>query len=202
MPSAARCSGFRRWCVVVSGWVMRLLASPRLLEMPMIESALAARNAAALPPATSKATQRAAAAHLAARELRLRMIGAAGIEHADDVRAAGEEIGDPLGRAHLRLDPDRQRLQRLQQRPGVERREARAGLAQEVVDMVGDEFLARENDAAEHPALPVDMLGRGIDDAVGAERQRMLEQRRGENIVDDQRRAVLRARSPRRRRCR
>ena len=56
---------------------------------------------------------------------------------------------------------------------------------------VGDEFLAGENDAAEHPALPVDVLGRGIDDAIGAELQRVLQQRRGEHVVDDQRRAVL-----------
>ena len=56
MPSAARCSGLRRWWVVVSGWVIRLLASPRLLEMPMIDSALAIAKASPLPPSTSNAT--------------------------------------------------------------------------------------------------------------------------------------------------
>ena len=33
MPSSARASGLRRWWVVVAGCVIRLLASPRLLEM-------------------------------------------------------------------------------------------------------------------------------------------------------------------------
>ncbi len=56
LEQALGASGFRRWCVVVAGWVSRLLASPRLLEMPMIDSALAILNAPALPPFTSKVT--------------------------------------------------------------------------------------------------------------------------------------------------
>ena len=49
--------------------------------------------------------------------------------------------------------------------------------------------LRAEDDAAEAAALAVDMLGRRIDDAVGAELQRLLQHRRGEDIVDDERRA-------------
>ena len=45
---------------------------------------------------------------------------------------------------------------------------------------------ARMN-AAEAAALPVDMLGGRIDDAVGAERERALIDRRGEHIVDNER---------------
>ena len=55
--------------------------------------------------------------------------------------------------------------------------------------MVGDELLARQDDSAEHASLAVDVLGGRIDDAIGAELQRMLQQRRGEYVVDDQRRA-------------
>ena len=55
--------------------------------------------------------------------------------------------------------------------------------------MGGDEFLRSEDDAAEAAALPVDMLGRGVDDDVGAERQRALQHRGGEDVVDDQLRA-------------
>ena len=54
-----------------------------------------------------------------------------------------------------------------------------------------DEGLGGEDHAAERAALAVDVLGRGIDDAIGAERERLLHQRRGEDIVDDERRAVL-----------
>ena len=42
------------------------------------------------------------------------------------------------------------------------------------VDVLHDELLRAEDDAAETAALAVDMLGRGIDHAVGAERQRAL----------------------------
>ena len=55
--------------------------------------------------------------------------------------------------------------------------------------MVLDEFLGAQNDAAEAAALAVDMLGGGVDDAVGAEFERPLEQRRREHVVDHQRRA-------------
>ena len=89
------------------------------------------------------------------------------------------------------LDADLQRLQPLEQHPGVERAERRAGLAQEGVEVVGDELLVGEDDAAEAAALAVDVLGRRIDDDVGAELQRLLQERRGEDVVDDQPRAGL-----------
>ena len=37
-----------------------------------------------------------------------------------------------------------------------------------------------------HAALAVDVLGRRIDHAIGAERQRALVERRGEHVVDHQ----------------
>ncbi len=55
--------------------------------------------------------------------------------------------------------------------------------------MVGDELLARQDHAAEHAPLAVDVFGGRIDDAIGAELQRMLQQRRGEHVVDDEGRA-------------
>jgi hypothetical protein len=79
--------------------------------------------------------------------------------------------------------------QPLEQNPGVERRQRRPGLADQVVNVVLDEFLGAEDDAAEAAALAVDMLGGGIDDAVGAEFERSLKQRRREHVVDHQRRA-------------
>ena len=56
MPSSARAAGPMRWCVVVAGWVIRLLASPRLFEMRTSLSASWKRNAPALPPLISNAT--------------------------------------------------------------------------------------------------------------------------------------------------
>src|SRR6202042_3308345 len=100
-----------------------------------------------------------------------------------------EEVRDLARALRLRGDANGQGLQGLQQRPGVERRETRAGLAQEIVDMVGDELLARQDDAAKHAPLAVDVFGGRIDDAIGPELHWVLKERRGEDIVDHKRRA-------------
>ena len=55
------------------------------------------------------------------------------------------------------------------------------------MDLVHDEFLRAEHDAAQAAPLAVDVFGGRIDHAVGAERERALEQRRGEHVVDHQR---------------
>ncbi len=101
----------------------------------------------------------------------------------------GERDRDGRGGVGLPAHPHRERLQSLEQHPGIERRERRAGLPDQVVDIVLDEFFRREDDAAETAALAVDVLGGGIDDAVGPELERLLEQRRREHVVDHQRRA-------------
>ena len=54
MPSSARASSVRFLCVVVAGCVIRLLASPRLLEMRTISSAFSKSKAAFLPALRSK----------------------------------------------------------------------------------------------------------------------------------------------------
>ena len=63
-------------------------------------------------------------------------------------------------------------------------------------------FSRAEDDAAEAAALAVDVLGGRIDDAVGAELERALPQRRREHVVDHQRARRPRARSRRPPRCR
>src|SRR5712672_1291601 len=76
------------------------------------------------------------------------------------------------------------RLQSLEQDPGIERRQRGSGLADQLVDIVLDEFFRTQDDAAEAAALAVNMLCCGIDHAVGAEFERMLIERRRKNIVD------------------
>jgi hypothetical protein len=61
---------------------------------------------------------------------------------------------------------------------------------QQHMNMLLDELLRRQDDAAETAALAVDVLGRRIDHAVGAERERALPDRRREHVVDDQPRAA------------
>ena len=98
------------------------------------------------------------------------MILAAGIEQPRNLGMGRKHVRDQGGGLGLRADANCQRLQPLQQHPGVERRYRWAGLAHEIMDVLGDEGLRGEDDAAQAAALTVDMLGRGIDHDVGAER--------------------------------
>src|SRR5579863_5280454 len=71
---------------------------------------------------------RAAAAHLPRRERVLRMAFEAGIEHARHLAVALEMLRDLERRSRLPLDPEIERLDALEQQPGVERAQGRAGV--------------------------------------------------------------------------
>ena len=74
-------------------------------------------------------------------------------------------------------------------RGSIERRNRGAALADQLVDIIHDELFGAEDDPAEAAALPVDVLGRRIHDAVGAELERPLVERGRKYVVDGQRRA-------------
>src|SRR5262249_5695755 len=139
---------------------------------------------AALFPLDLERDQGRARLHLSLHNLGLGMIGPAGIDQAWDLRMLGERPRYDGRSVGLPLHAHRERLQSLQQHPGVERRQRRPGLANELVDVVLDELLRAQHNAAEAPALAVDVLGRRIDDAIGAELERALIERRGEYVVD------------------
>ena len=63
------------------------------------------------------------------------------LQHALDAAAFGNVVGEARGRLALRAHAHGQGLQALQHDPGIERRQAGAGLAQEGVQMVLEEFL-------------------------------------------------------------
>ena len=161
-------------------------------------SAFITRNAASLPPATSNVTTVPPRGHLRQSPARA----------ADGRRASDTTRARPAGRAARKsaiaaalrargIDPQRQRLQPLQQQPGVERRHRRAGVADEGLQRLVDPLRAAEHRAAEHPALAVDVLGAGIHHHVGAELQRLLQQRRGEHVVHHHHARRRRAPAPR-----
>ena len=91
-----------------------------------------------------------------------------------DLRSPGEEVGDPDRRGTRGRDAERQRLHPLEQHPGIERREGGAGVAEEGLQRVLDPGFRSEHGPAEHAPLAVEVLGRRIDDDVGAERERLL----------------------------
>ena len=56
-------------------------------------------------------------------------------------------------------------------------------------DPLGEVEVAHDERAADDVGVAADVLGRRVDDDVGAERQRLLEVGRGEGVVDDEQRA-------------
>ncbi len=87
------------------------------------------------------------------------------------------------------MHPQGQGLQSFKHDPGIERAERGAGMLDVWLDLIADEPLAAQNHPAQAPSLPVDMLGRRIDDDIGVKCQRVLEHGRREDIVDHQPRA-------------
>ena len=129
--------------------------------------------------------KRAAAGHLPLDDFGLGMIWAARIENLQDVAVAAQEFGDPFGALRLLAYAQGKRLERFQENPGVERRQAGAGLLIKRMNLVFDDVAAAENNAAKTSAMSVNMLRRRIDDAIGPELERLLQYRRRENVVDD-----------------
>ena len=83
-----------------------------------------------------------------------------------------------------------QRFQPLQDHPGVERRQRGTAAAQKTIQAFEDYVTTAENGTAQHPALTIEIFGRRMDDDVGTEIKRSLQDRRAETIVHDQQRAV------------
>ena len=57
------------------------------------------------------------------------------------------------------------------------------------VEPLGELEVAHDEGAADHVGVAAGVLGRRVHDDVGAQRQRLLEVRRGEGVVDDEQRA-------------
>ena len=128
---------------------------------------------------------RPAAEHLALGEVVLRVRLQEGVDDARDPGVRLEEPGHLEGAVGHPLDAQRHRLEALDEDPRVERRHRRAGVPHEVLHRAVDELLRPEHGAAEGAALPVDVLRRGVDGDVGAEVERLGEDRRAEDVVDD-----------------
>ena len=94
----------------------------------------------------------------------------------------------------MRFHAQLQRLQALQDHPGVEGATASARRCAGRCTPPSISCLAAQHRAAQHPALAVEILGGGVDHDVGAQLQRPLQRRRAEAVVHRQPGAGLRAR--------
>ncbi len=80
----------------------------------------------------------------------------------------GKPVGEDRGRLALPPHSQIKGDQTIQQHPGVERRERRAGMADWVAVSLRECAPESQGSLPPHAALAVDVLGRRIDDDVGA----------------------------------
>src|SRR5262249_4602385 len=102
-----------------------------------------------LAPLDLEGDQRRAPMHLPTHDLGLRMVRPARIDQARDLWMLGERDRDGRRGVGLPAHAHAQRLQPLEQDPRVERGQRRAGLADQRVDVVLNDFFGAENDAAQ-----------------------------------------------------
>src|SRR5713101_7953202 len=111
------------------------------------------------------------------------------IEDLLDARMALEKARDRMGVLTVLAHPNSKRLDAAQNEPAVQRAGNRAeGLLQEQQSL-RDRRIARRGEAADDVRVSTEVLGRRVDDDVGAELERSLQVRRRKGVVHDEDRA-------------
>ncbi len=127
------------------------------------------RQAASRPPCDDEGHDATAAALLTDGQRVLRMAGQARVVDALHARVRLQPARELERAGAVRAHPQLQRLQALEDDPGVERRERRTGVAQERGERIMDQCARPEHRPAQHPPLPVEILGGRVNDEVGAQ---------------------------------
>ena len=119
-----------------------------------------------------------------------------------DRRVRAEEVGDADGVGAVPVHPYAEGLDAAQHEPGVEGAGDRAHRVLVERQQLADLGVGGDERAADHVRVAAEVLRRRVHDDVGAERERLLQVRRRERVVDDQAGAGVPWRSRRARRCR
>ncbi|MET3800160.1 hypothetical protein ABID70_000115 [Clavibacter michiganensis] len=138
-------------------------------------------------PAHLERDHAAEARHLGLGDVVARVLREARVVHGRDVGVLLQERGDLLGVRGVALDADGEGLDPARGEPRVHGAGDGADGELEEADLLGERVVVEDHGAAEHVGVPAEVLGRGVHDDVGAERERLLEVRRGEGVVDDDR---------------
>ena len=109
----------------------------------------------------------------------------AGIADLVDLRVVAEALGEDPGVVLGALEPQRQRAEAAQAEVGLQRAGRRAAEFSRLTQDVQVGVAADDRGAEEQVGVAADGLGGAVDDDVGAEFQRALQQRRGERVVHD-----------------
>ncbi len=113
------------------------------------------------------------------------MIGQLRVEHALDGGVAGEQVDDRACVLAVAVHPHAERLHAAQHEVAVERRRHRAGRVLREAQALGELVVVDGEEPADHVAVTAEVLRGRVHDDVGAERDRLLQVRRGERVVDD-----------------
>ena len=187
-------------------WVIAPGCSMRLSTAPSDSASVNTRVAAAtclrrgFAGRQREAHHPAVVAHLLGRRGVAGMIGQLRVEHALDGRVAGEQIDDRPGVLAVPVHPHAERLHAAQHEVAVERRRHRAGRVLREAQAFGEPVVVDGDEPADDVAVTTEVLRRRVHDDIGAERDRLLQVRRGERVVDDDEGAPAmgdRRRSPR-----
>ncbi len=136
---ARRSSSLTDRLVVVEGWVARDLEIPEVVgDVDDLQGVEEVERRGLVAEVQGDDVR--AAAHLPLGQLVLGMGGVVGIEQALQLAVPGHAVGQGRGGVALAADPQVERLHPLQQHPGVEGRQGRAGVAQEVAVALVDQL--------------------------------------------------------------
>ena len=138
-----------------------------------------------------EADHAAEVAHLLGRRGVAGVVGELRVEDPLDGRVADEQVDDGAGVRAVAVHPHGERLDAAQHEVAVERRGHRAGRVLGEAQALGERVVVDGDEAADDVAVAAEVLRGRVHDDVGAERQRLLQVRRGERVVDDDERAVL-----------
>ena len=113
-----------------------------------------------------------------------------------------QHLGDRRGVGAVAVHAHRERLDAAQHEVAVERRRHRADRVLQEPEPLGELGVVGGDEAADDVGVAAEVLGGRVHDDVGAERERLLQVRRGERVVDDDARAARVRELARPRRCR
>ena len=107
----------------------------------------------------------------------MRPVGQARIEDALDVVAPREESRNRRRVRDVPLDAEMERPQAAQDEEAIERPRHPAHRVLEEAQAFGDRVVARHSDPEDRVGVAPEVFRRGVEDHIGAERERVLERR-------------------------
>ena len=158
-------------------------AAEALGERPHLRARDGAAASSSLPSVNE--TMPAEAPHLPRGDLVARVVREPGVEDSLDPLVTDEELGDHGRVRAVAVHPDGERLHAAEDEPAVERARHRAERLLEEGELLRDAVVVRPDEAADDVRVATEVLRGRVEHEVCAERERLLQVRAREGVVDD-----------------